>query len=625
MSLTKNVQQTKLRYNNFNLSHTHDTSGKLGKLIPVQCTRVTAGDLFQESVEFNIRMAPLSAPAMARFNVHFHSFYVPFRILTPRNGQETTWEKFVMQLKGDVSQTKVYLPHFRTVVPTPVSAMRSRDENADPDSVVGARFSEFTTGSLWDYMNMPILNQNETGGQFYINPKALGNVPGILATKFLAYLMIWNYWYRRDQIEEEVVFPLNLAKIDLSEITASEYVTPELPVDVTKQFDISRFVHELLKLRTRNYERDYFTSGLPEPQFGDDVTLGGGTVYAAAGANISLQATDPLRGNVLAYSSNGTVTGDHNALFTGQGQDYGILGMSHGSSVAYTMGFAPISNDNYGGITLGVGNVEGLDAQPFSINELRLAMQMQGVREKINRGGTRYIEIMKSVHGVTISDLRIQQPQYLGGLKSPITIGSVVQTSESGTTPQGNLTGLGGGVGGNQIFRTKLIFEEDGYIMTIMSITPRTGYFGGIKREDLAFDVLDYYIPDFDHLGEQETLKAELFYDIHRNSATDDNNAGAIEDPYFAYNPRYEEYKAAYSTVSGEFRNTLDNWHVYREFSKSPVLSPEFIHAEPEDFDRIFMFNNVANTSNEHFYANLYFDIKAKRPMSKYSTPFTFY
>ncbi len=629
MSITKNVVGRKLYYNNFNLTHTHDTSGRIGKLIPVQATPVVAGDLFQENIEFNIRFSPLSAPAMARFNVHFHSFYVPYRIITPRNGQETTWEKFVMSVGKPMTEVPV-LPHFYTIRGFNWDDMLSSAEQSPPEFTQ----DEISIGSLWDYLKLPCVDAASMPDDAYISltREELG-CPGIVAFNFLAYLKIWNDWYRRDQIEPEVVFPLNLGEIPLDDLTNVSYVEPELPINFPENvtFSIGTFVHELLKLRTRNYERDYFTSALPEPQFGDDVYLSGGDISAMTNAMISLSATSPIEGYVFLNQRTNqgsidevTTAEYYPSTMVGQEDNYAaILGASQAS---YTHSFAPILPVGHRGIDFDVADIQGIKATPFTVNELRLAMQLQGVRESINRGGTRYVEIMHSIHGVKVSDLRVMRPVYLGGVKSPISIGAVLQTSASTEdSPQGTLTGQGGAVGGNRLFRTKRIFEEDGVIMTIMSITPRTGYFGGIERQYLKHDPLDYYIPAFDRLGEQETHRIELGFNIMKSFDRDLDNGNIEEDREFGYNPRYEEYKAAYSTVTGEFRNSLANWNVFRKFNRPPVLSTDFIHAESEDFDRIFMFENVQNTSNEHFQAQLLFDIKAKRPMSKYSTPITLF
>lgn len=609
MSINQNVIARKLHWNNFNLSHEYATTGRFGNLIPVDVMEVVPGDLFSVRAEYNMRLSPLSAPAMVRLNLHLHSFYVPYRIITPRNGSESTWERFIMSVGKPLEECDD-LPYFYSSQPLNPSAL------AD---------NYLQKGSLWDYLGLPV-----SSGELFHLPKA----GRISALPHLAMLKCWNDWYRRDQIEDEITWPLSLGGIDLANYNNLEYVMPETPTNGLP-FTAIDFVRNLLKLRSRNYERDYFTSGLPEPQYGDDVTIGGDNFPIYAAQNASMSFTDFHVGNLNLHNIYGTNESFVSNVQLPSGDDpmnltrYSLpllnfdssqnLRARNGSNVG-SSSWILSGDESRGGFTL--EGVNGLNAGfEFSINELRLAMQIQGVREQINRGGSRYIEIMKSVYGVSVSDLRLQRAQYLGGIKQPITIGAVLQTSESANTPQGTLTGQGGAVGGNNLFRTRHIFEEHGLIITFMSVTPRTSYGGGTRRLFRKFDPLQYYCPAFDHLGEQQTMSTELFDTVNPD---DDYTLEDYEQP-FAYNPMYQEYKTAVSTSTGEFRDTLANWVLTRRFDERPSLSPDFIHADSDDFDNLFMFENVENTSNEHFQIQLYFDIKAKRPMSKYSTPFTFY
>lgn len=617
MSINKNVKARQLHWNNFPLQHTYDTTGRFGNLIPVDVFEVAPGDFFKCRAEFNMRLSPLSAPAMVRLNLHLHSFYVPYRIITDRSGQESTWEKFICSISGKQSLDEVpSLPFFYTSNSTLPS------DSDYGDNVVAA--NEILPGSLWDYLTLPVYKPGLAIGS--AGSANLIQIPfnkRISALPHLACLKIWNDWYRRDQIEEEVVFPLNLGLIDLYDIYNTQYSEPE-DTSSGEWKDINYFLHQLMMLRTRNYERDYFTSGLPEPQYGDDVQLGGGTLTAALGASMALNATEPIRGYVL---NTGASDGELSLFTTPQpfpvdtypsmlGNEVSVGNNSYENNL--TWGFIPLSTSGTGSVSFGVSDINGIEAVPFSINQLRMAMQLQAVREQINRGGTRYVEIMKSVYGVSIGDLRVMRPVYLGGIKAPITIGSVIQTSESNETPQGTLTGQGGVVGGDLLFKNKHMFEEHGLVITFASVTPRTSYTGGVKRMFRKYDPTMYFNSFFDHLGEQETMVSELRDELSVQQLTD-------EDVPFAYNPRYQEYKSMYSTATGEFRNTLDNWVLSRDFDEDPTLSPDFIHADSVDFDRLFTFQNIEGTSNEHFQLQLYFDLVGKRAMSKYSTPFTFY
>lgn len=602
MSINQSLPRPKLHWNNFNLSYSHDTTGRFGNLIPIQVMEVVPGDIMKENIEFNIRLSPLSAPAMVRLNAHFHAFYVPFRILTPRSGQETTWEKFITSLGKPLNEV-VELPHF--VADGKVHFQRPDDR---PNEDTYAYVQDMTKGSLWDYMRLPVIPAQEDVTLSFSGERSISALP------HLALLKIYNDWYRRDQIEEEIVFPLDLGRIDLTSLYDTTWTAPE---DTTSGHweSMPYFVHELMKIRSRNYERDYFTSGLPEPQYGEDVVVGG-DIVASRGASIALNSISNIAISAYGQPTNAQDASlpavwwrDTSSVTEKANYVLGVPGLDTRSTLAF-----PFTGD---GIDASVRDVEGLSHQT-TVNELRMAFQLQGVRERINRGGTRYAEIMQNVYGVSINDLRLQRPQYLGGVKSPLTIGAVIQTSESKDTPQGTLTGQGGAVGGNVLFHTKHVFDEHGLVVVFMSITPRTSYIGGVPRMFRKFDPIDYYCQAFDHLGEQTTKVWELYEDL-----TDDNADTYTQD--FCYNSRYEEYKSAYGCSTGEFRDTLSNWVLTRSFNEAPGLSPDFIHADSTDFDRLFMFENIERTSNEHFQAQVYFDLKAKRPMSKYSVPFTFY
>ena len=45
-------------------------------------------------------------------------------------------------------------------------------------------------------------------------------------------------------------------------------------------------------------------------------------------------------------------------------------------------------------------------------------------------------------------------------------------------------------------------FEEHGFVIVILSVLPRTGYFQGIPKIFSKFDRFDYFWPDFAHIGE---------------------------------------------------------------------------------------------------------------------------
>jgi hypothetical protein len=329
-------------------------------------------------------------------------------------------------------------------------------------------------------------------------------------------------------------------------------------------------VRELTSLRNRAYEHDYFTSALPWAQKGPAVDIPLGQVELNDSTDVGLFKQ--------ASNHSSTLSGDVTSFTPGQLQ---------------------VSNTN------AVYDPNGtLEVQPTTINELRRAFRLQEWLEKNARGGTRYIENILAHFGVKSSDARLQRPEYITGTKSPIIISEIVQSGESNLTPQGNLAGHGISVtsGKNGTYYC----EEHGYIIGIMSVMPKTAYQQGIPKTFLKNDPLEYFWPSFAHIGEQEIQYQELY--AYQPNAEDT----------FGYVPRYSEYKYMPSRVAGDFRTSLDYWHLGRIFEEGPVLNEEFITCYPNNNSRIFA---VEDPDAQKLYCHVLNKIKAVRPMPKYGTP----
>lgn len=150
--------------------------------------------------------------------------------------------------------------------------------------------------------------------------------------------------------------------------------------------------------------------------------------------------------------------------------------------------------------------------------------------------------------------------------------------------------------------------EEWGCIMGIMSIIPRPAYQQGLHRKFLKYaDPFQFFWPEFANIGEQEVLRAEIFAE----GLPADNNT-------FGYVPRYAEYKYEPSRVAGEFKTSLNYWHLGRIFDNAPTLSQQFIEVNPADLTRIFA---VEDPATDHFYCHVLNKVSAIRPMPKFGTP----
>jgi hypothetical protein len=258
-------------------------------------------------------------------------------------------------------------------------------------------------------------------------------------------------------------------------------------------------------------------------------------------------------------------------------------------------------------------HVDLTQATSSTINELRKAFKLQEWLEANARGGSRYIEHIYNIFGVKSSDARLQRPEYLGGGKSSISISEVLQTSGSANddagytpTPLGEMGGHGINVGHSNDFRAS--FEEHGLIIGIMSVRPQSSYSQGIPKHFIKFDKFDYFYPQFANIGEQEVQNKEIY--------VADGMAPALQDATFGYVPRYTEYRFAPSTIHGDFRSTLEYWHMGRKFANLPTLNEEFIQIE--DINRIFAYEN---TDQNHLYCHIYFKVNALRPLPLFNVP----
>lgn len=339
--------------------------------------------------------------------------------------------------------------------------------------------------------------------------------------------------------------------------------------------DGSNIGNDFKKLRMRAYEHDYFTAALPWPQKGSAVDIPLGDVklkddWASNPGNPAFQQEPPAFG-------------------------IGDLTQTAGGIETVTNPGVPTAYNPFG----------SLETEPTTINELRRAFRLQEWLERTARGGSRYIEQILSHFGVRSSDKRLQRPEYITGTKSPVVISEVLNTTgEDAGLPQGNMAGHGVSVGSGK--QGSYYCEEHGFIIGIMSVMPKTCYQQGIAKMFLKTDPFEYYWPSFANIGEQEVLNKEVYA-----------FTGTAGLDTFGYVPRYAEYRFLQSRVAGDFRNTLDYWHLGRIFAGPPMLNGAFVEMDPEDAERIF----AVNDGTDYLYCHILNKIRAIRPIPRFGTP----
>lgn len=293
------------------------------------------------------------------------------------------------------------------------------------------------------------------------------------------------------------------------------------------------------------WEKDYFTSARPWPQKGPDVTmpLGERAPVISSGDGI------PNFQNQYAASAFGTGTNINQVLLNG-GNAAGTAPLQWGATKLE----ADLSN-----------------ATAVSVNDVRLAFALQRYQEARARYGSRYTEYLRYL-GVRSSDARLQRPEYLGGGKQTISFSEVLKTGaqDDPEEPIGSLKGHG--IAATRTRRWRRFFEEHGLVISVMSVRPRAIYTDGLHRMFFRRTKEDFFQRELQQIGQQEIMCGEI---KAVGDATDGNT--------FGYQDRYAEYKHLPSTVHGDFRDTLNYWHLGRAFTAQPALNQDFISCYPSN------------------------------------------
>lgn len=295
------------------------------------------------------------------------------------------------------------------------------------------------------------------------------------------------------------------------------------------------------------WEKDYLTVARPSPQQGDAQTI---PLGAGEG-----QLKGLYRG-ASGTPSEGTIT---------------PIGDTAGGNIA-AADAQFIYKHNATPVTIDFSTASG----GIDINDLRRSMALQRFAEARAMFGERYIDYLRFL-GVNPSDGRLSRPEYLGGGRQVINFSEVLATAEGATSEVGDM--YGHGIVATRSRRYRKMFEEHGWVMSLLSVRPKTVYQDGVPRKFTRLDAMDYWQKELEVLPWQEVKTLEVHYQ------------GNLTD-VFGYAPRYEEYRASQSFVSGSFRKgTEEDWHFARSFASLPTLNGSFVECTPTD--RVYSDTNM--------------------------------
>lgn len=556
-----------MRRTKFDRSHVYKTTFDSGKLIPVFVDEVLPGDTARMSVNYFARLATPIKPIMDNIYLDWFFFFVPNRLVWDH------WQNFCFEQEDPGDDTDY-------VIPT-ISA-----STATSNSLVG---------SLWDYFGLPINTTN--------------NLSGISALPFRAVYLIWNEWFRDENLQKSV----KIEKGDSNRVIDTSRLSDQPSWVINSS---STDAYPGFACPPRGKRHDYFTSALPWTQKGPGVSVGlAGTAsiidpsptsgYLLHSDSNQLAAVSAYGGDASSGGGDRVALGNGSISFGRPGSDdYSTVGGFAGNYQAkITMkaqaasGF--LANDSY--VDLDTSSV-------FTINSLRTAFQMQKFYERLARGGSRYTEVLRSFFGVVSPDARLQRPEFLGSFTKMVNVNPIAQTSATdNTSPQGNLSAYG--VTAAKFHGFTKSFVEHGYIFGFVCARADLTYQQGINRMWLRSTVYDFYWPTFAHLGEQAIELREIYAQGTEADTT-----------VFGYQERYAEYRYKPSQITGKFRSsvtdgTLDKWHLSQFFKNAPTLNEEFIVENPP-IERI-----IAVPSEPEFLLDIGFRYTTVRPMPMFGTP----
>lgn len=527
-----NPTDTTIRRSKMDQPHSHKTTFNAGKLVPIELIECLPGSTYSMNLKSFVRMSTPVHPVMDDCYMDVHFYFVPMRLV---------WDNFEKFMGASAEAWT-----------QPVEYLIPQISFPNLSGKTG-----FKKGSVADHFGIPT---NVSGGTFNALP-------------FRCYALIWNQWYRDQNLQDEILINKGDARVRGDQGLNDDFLT-------TAQ--LGGALCPVAKYH------DYFTSALPDPQKGPDVLipLGESTAQVQADGPFKLKASSQVftLGN---FSSNNQVPqyGDENGTY----------------AKANTLGNVPLQYAD--GL-----EVVGESLGP-TVNQLRQAFGLQTLYEKDALYGTRYTEILRG-HFQTVSpDFRLQRAEFIGGRHFRLNMSQVLQTSSTdATSPQGNTAAFSATADADHVFTYSCV--EHGYIIGLAMVRNAQSYQQGMDKLWLRERRFEYFWPELGNLGNLPVYNGEIFYSGDTNK----------DKEVFGYQEAWADYRYKPSKVTGAFRSnyegSLDVWHYADYYTARPVLGDEWIRATSQNIDRTLA---VSSSVEDQFLCEFQYDLTAVLPMPLYS------
>ena len=545
------------------LSHGHLTTGNVGDLIPFYIQEVYPGDSMKGHGTVVCRTTtPFVKPVFGNLFVDMMYFFVPTRLIVKDFGRI-----FGENTSGSWAPSSI-----PSIIPASLPASSS-------DGVV--------KHSVANYLGIPLgVKKGSTGGQQQIS-----------VLPFRAFALVYNDWFR----DENLIPPVDIKK----GLSLDGSVNWENIVMNGSAWSVTNYMGLVPKV---SKVHDYFTSCLPAPQkgtapifpgFTDDIPVHVSTTHIPSGLNTGGMKFDFGSGSIAVGSSPLYLYND------GPGSLSQSIPLRVGSASSTTVPNTSLIQPS---------NLWASPSANSSVNvsDLRFLTAQQRILERSARGGSRYIEYIRSAFGTEPGDVRMQRPEYLGGSRNPISVQQVVQTT--GASEDNNqLAELGAFSLSSGHARFNKGFTEHGYILGVLCVRYFHTYSQGLERFWNRLEQYDFYDPAFAHLSEQPVYQSEVFFD--------GTNAGTTDRSVFGYNEPWADLRFRPNRISGMFTEIdsgLDIWSFFDKYDNAPTLSKSFIEETSTYIDRCL---SAPSTTIDNFMFDIWTDCKAVRVLPARGVP----
>lgn len=520
--------------------------------MPIYMDEVLPGDTARVKLNGLIRMSTPIYPIMDNCYMDTYFFFVPSRLL---------WEHFE-NMFGE-NNTDYWA---------------EKTEYSTPQCTIGGK-SGLANGSIGDYFGLP----TEVTNALKVN-----------ALPARAYAMIYNEWFRDENLEAPLMLGYKKSDDGGTNADANKETASANAIDKTANNNEAT-LYAMKPARAGKFH-DYFTSCLPSPLKNTEaVTIPIGKSAKIMGYYIdaeNLEVTDNVYKNSTSFSNIGINYAENSE---GEKRDYGLTAWP--------------SNVKEGELAL---RADLTTAAAPTINDLRQAIALQHIFEADARNGTRYREFLSGTWGVTSPDSRLQIPEYIGGQRIAINVNQVIQTSQ--TDPQTGQA-LGNTAAYSLTTCSKQMVDyaatEYGYIIGLAVVRVDHSYQQGLATKWTRGGRFTYYDPRLAALGEQPVYNREIY-------AQGTDKDGEI----FGYQECWADYRYKPSYVTGEMRSNyktpLDAWHYADDYDQLPKLSAEWIQEGRENIDRTIA---VTSAKAHQFLCDFWYDESWFREMPIYSIP----